>query len=566
MRYYFRLLKHFFSFKAVNGKLLFHLIFSACLREGAFLTLPFIASEIIGYATNGDFNLAFIYTGLFLIAALVYVACHHYNYWAYAQNACYIHDALQRKILEKVVTLDQDYAKNISHATIISTAFEDVTENQRIPDYLFDFITDIASIFINAIILVFVDPLIGGMALGLTLISMTIFVFHMKKRDEYALVQRSHQDSISGLYSQILDGKKEVHSFNMGEDLGQYLERDKNLWKIAYGKNRLHQDLADVAVSTILSSGRILVYIITAGLILKGEYGIATLILVIGYYENMLDCYSSATDTIYNLSKCAVAINRVHRLLNYKPPRTMEFGENNTDDIKGRVQFKDVSFTYGKKPLMRRVSFTIEPHTLTGIVGKSGSGKSTIFRLLLRLYKPTRGKIYLDGVNINDYTRKIYASNVSIVTQKPFVFDMTIKENLSLVDPDIKHQIEACKIAGVHDAIMRLDKGYDTPLISDGQNLSTGQKQLLSLARTLLSRSEVLLFDEVTSALDADTTKQIASVLHELKKTHTVLVVTHKPEIMRGMDDILVIDQGKLVGRGTHKNLLHNKYYKLLQK
>ena len=182
MRYYFRLLKRFFSFGAVNGKLLFHLIFSACLREMAFLTLPFIASEIIGYATNGDFGLVFIYIGLFLVAALVYVACHHYNYWAYAQNACYIHDALQRKILEKVVTLDQDYAKNISHATIISTAFEDVTENQRIPDYLFDFVTNIASIFINAIILVFVDPLIGGMALGLTLISMTIFVLHMKKR------------------------------------------------------------------------------------------------------------------------------------------------------------------------------------------------------------------------------------------------------------------------------------------------------------------------------------------------------------------------------------------------
>lgn len=566
MKYYYKLLRRFFSFGATDGKLLFHLIFSAILREVTFLTLPLITAEIIGEATDGSFKAALIYTAVFLVAALGYVLTYHYNYWAYAKNACYIHDALQRKILDKVVTLDQDYAKNISQATIISTAFEDVTENQRIPDYLFDFITNTISIFLNAIILVFVDPMIGAIALTLTVISMVVFVYHMRKRDEYALVQRTHQDSISSLYSQILDGKKEVHSFNMKDNLEEYLNNSKSLWKVAYGKKRLHSDLADVAVSTILSSGRILVYVVTAGLILNGEYGIAALVLAIGYYENILDCYDSMTDTIYNLSKCTVAVNRVYKLLNYKPAQKMKFGENDTDEIAGKVSFQKVSFTYGRTPLMRNVSFNIEPQSLTGIVGKSGSGKSTIFRLLLRLYKPTHGKILLDGVDINDYTQEVYASNVSIVTQKPFVFDMTIKENLSLVDPDAEHQIEACKIAGIHETIMRLDKGYDTMLMADGQNLSAGQKQLLSLARTLLSKSEVLLFDEVTSALDAETTKQIVKVLQELKKTHTVLVVTHKPEIMRKMDDILVIDQGKLVGRGTHKNLMHNKYYKILQK
>ena len=143
---------------------------------------------------------------------------------------------------------------------------------------------------------------------------------------------------------------------------------------------------------------------------------------------------------------------------------------------------------------------------------------------------------------------------------------MTIRENLNMVDSNQEHQIEACKMAGIHDAIMRLDKGYDTILVSDATNLSAGQKQLLALARTLLSRAEILLFDEVTSTLDADTTKQVVKVLKNLKKDHTVLVITHKPEIMRQMDELLVIDKGRLVGRGTHKNLLNNNYYKLLQK
>ncbi|MBQ3309128.1 ABC transporter ATP-binding protein [Candidatus Saccharibacteria bacterium] len=566
MRYYIRILRRFFSLGATSPILLFHLIFSACLREATFLSLPFIAAEIIDAATDSNFTLALIETGIFLVAAIIYVLCHHYNYWAYAKNSTYIHDELQRKILDKVITFDQDYTKNISSAEIIGTAFQDVTENQRVPDYFFDFITSFISMFINAFILFLVDPIIGIIAITLAIIAMAIFVLHMKKRDEYAYIQRSHQDSIASLYSQILDGKKEVHSFNMKADLKQYLDRYKELWRVAYGKNRIHQDVADVLVQSILGVGRIAVYFITAGLILKGEYSIATLILAIGYWENIIDAYESATDTIYNLSKCAVAINRVHRLLNYKPPRIATFGANQNDNIKGKIRFDKVSFTYDRKPLMRDVSFSIEPHTLVGIVGKSGSGKSTIFRLLLRLYKPTRGKIILDNTNINEFSREVYASNVSIVTQKPFVFDMTIKENLSLVDPDIEHQIEACKIAGIHKTIMNLEKGYNTELVSDGQNLSAGQKQLLSLARTLLSGSEVLLFDEVTSALDSDTTKQIIKILKELKKTHTVLVITHKPEVMRNLDELLVIDQGRLVGRGTHNNLLHNKYYKLLQK
>ena len=160
----------------------------------------------------------------------------------------------------------------------------------------------------------------------------------------------------------------------------------------------------------------------------------------------------------------------------------------------------------------------------------------------------------------------MYASNVSIVTQKPFVFDMSIRENLNMVDSNHEHQIEACKMVGIHDVIMKLSKGYDTILVSDATNLSAGQKQLLALARTLLSKAEILLFDEVTSTLDASTTKQVIGILKKLKKDHTVLVITHKPEVMRQMDELLVIDNGHLVGRGTHKNLLNNKYYKLLQK
>ena len=566
MKYYIDLVKKFFSFGATDKKLLGSLLFALILRTITGLMIPLAAAAIVDAATDQDFPRAFIMTGIFLLITTTYIIFGHLNYKAYAKNANYIHNTLQRKILNKVVTLDQDYTKSISHAEIVNTGFQDVTTCQRIPDYLFEIILKAVTIIADAVILVFVDPLIGGITLGLTAASIVIFIAHMKKRDHYAELRRAHQDEISGLMSQIIDGHKEVHAFNLENSLRTILNREKREWKRIYLKQRWHNDLGRALTPFLQGIGRVLAYFIAGTLILKGEYNIATLVLVVGYYENMHDGYDGIVGILYELSKSKVAINRVHKLLNYRPNKKLKFGLHDNDYIRGEVCFDHVSFTYGRKPLIRDISFTLEPGSLTGIVGKSGSGKSTILRLLLRLYKPTRGKITIDGKNIKDYNKEVYTTNVSIVTQKPFVFDLSIRENLNMVDRNIERQIDACKKAGIHDFIMSLEKGYDTVLVQDGANLSAGHKQLLSLARTLLSKSEVLLFDEVTSTLDSDTTKQVISVLKLLKKDHTVLVVTHKPEVMRAMDELIVLDEGRMVGRGTHQNLLHNKFYQLLQK
>lgn len=143
----------------------------------------------------------------------------------------------------------------------------------------------------------------------------------------------------------------------------------------------------------------------------------------------------------------------------------LNFGQNNNDDINGKIEFKNVSFTYDRQEVMKNVSFDVKPKSFTAIVGKSGSGKSTIFRLLLRLYKANKGQILLDEKDIYEYSKEVYSSNVAIVTQKPFIFDMSIRENLNLVDSNREHQIEACKRVGIHDYIMALKDGYNTKLV-----------------------------------------------------------------------------------------------------
>lgn len=564
---YYSILKKFFSLGANNKRLLFHLFFSSFLRSISLLLIPFMAAKIVEFATIKDYKTTFICAIIFLVVSLIYVLCHHYNYVAYKNNSIFTHNKLQELILNKVTSYDENFTKNISTSYIVNTAFNDVGDVMKVPDQIFDIITRLFNIAIALVILLNVNVYVGLLALILNVISIYALDKNMRKRDFYLNGQRKHQDSISSLMGQVLDGNKEIKAFNMNENLNTYLENYKKLWRKDYFRKRIYADNVYVFVPTILGFGKIIIYLILINLILSGKYEVATLVLVIGYYENIEDVFEKLYAGLEKFSANSTKVDRIYKILNYKTKNMLNFGSNDNDYIKGKIEFKNVSFTYEKQEVLKNVSFEIEPQSFTAIVGKSGSGKSTVFRLLLRLYKADKGTILLDGESIYDYTKEVYSSNISIVTQKPFIFDMSIRENFNLVDSNHEHQIEACKRVGIHDYIMSLKDGYNTKLIADAENISNGQKQLIALARTLLSKSEVLLFDEVTSSLDINTSKHVMNVLKDLKRDHTILMITHKPALMKLADDVIVIDHGRLVGRGNNKTLLKdNKYYQLLQK
>ena len=189
-----------------------------------------------------------------------------------------------------------------------------------------------------------------------------------------------------------------------------------------------------------------------------------------------------------------------------------------------------------------------------------------ILNLLLRLYEPTKGRIKLDNTDIFEFSKKSYSNLVSVVTQKPFIFNMSIRKNLNFVDKNISNQIEACKKAGIHDFIETLPNGYNTILRENGSNISGGQKQMISIARTILTDAEVLLLDDITTSLDPDTAKLVPDLIKKLRQDHTIIMVTKKPDLMSVADRIVVLEKGKINAVGTHKELLKsNQIYQMLQ-
>ncbi len=567
MSRYIKICKNYFALGADNKKYLILLFITAFLRCFTFAITPIFAARIIDYATLGLYEETFLNIVYLGINYLVYLICHHLNFVVYAKNTDYVYNKLHLIIASKVAHYDEDFTKRLPKSYLDNTVTSDVGEvcmfTDRMIEAISHFVTDIFAL----LVLIFYNLEIGLIVLVFNIIYQVMLAKGQKKKDYYFMGQRRNQDRITSLYEQMLDASREIKAFDMKDKLNNYLDIYKRSWTKQYFLKRKYWDKSKVLYPVIITISKFIAYIIVIKHIMDGVMSVGDLVLIVTYIDQIERENFDFFEKVNKVCNSSVRIDRLSRVINYHNKNMLEFGDYLEDNIFGDIIFDKVTFKYENNISLNKVSFEIEPNKLTAIVGESGSGKSTIFRILLRLYKIESGHVYIDGVDIYDYGSEVYPSNVSIATQKPFIFNMSIKENLSLVDKNISNQIKACKRVGIHDFIMSLPKGYDTVLSEDATNVSGGQKQLISMARTLLSKVEILLFDEVTSALDPNTTKHIIKVLKDLKKDHTVVIITHKKDLMKIADELIVIDKGKVVGIGKHRKLLEeNRYYRRLFK
>ncbi len=291
--------------------------------------------------------------------------------------------------------------------------------------------------------------------------------------------------------------------------------------------------------------------------------------IIENYLWRIDEVVESLSDFGVSFNKVSVSLKRIDEILNNKLYKDELYGNINLDNTKGVIEFKNVKFKYKNDEdyTLRGLELLIEPNKKVAIVGKSGNGKSTLFNLLLRYFDASSGNILVDGVNIKDLTEDSLRKNISIIRQSPFLFNLSIYDNFKLVKEDVTlEEIKTvCKKAYIDDYIMSLPKKYETIIGEGGVNLSGGQKQRLAIARTLLLNTKIILFDEATSALDNESQKYIKQTIDDLVTTHTIVIVAHRLSTIIDADVINVIDKGKLVGSGTHNELLkNNEIYKSL--
>ncbi len=266
----------------------------------------------------------------------------------------------------------------------------------------------------------------------------------------------------------------------------------------------------------------------------------------------------------FNMFQAAMAAaERIFRFLDVNPtivnpPRPRMI----SGDVKGRIVFEQVNFSYIQgSPVLKDVSFTIEPGERVALVGHTGSGKTTIINLLNRLYDVSSGSILIDGIDCRDYDIPDLRRKISTIPQDPFIFTGTVAENISLHDPRVSRQeiIQAAKQVYAHQFINELPQQYDENVLEEGKRLSTGQKQLLSFARSLVRRSKIIILDEATANIDSETEKLIEAATANLLSNRTAIIIAHRLATIQMADRILVLHKGKLVEQGSHRDLLNKE-------
>jgi ATP-binding cassette subfamily B protein len=261
------------------------------------------------------------------------------------------------------------------------------------------------------------------------------------------------------------------------------------------------------------------------------------------------------------VQRAAASAHRIFEIMDQVPRVPEPPAPVHLPRIEGKVEFRDVWFRYGNRPVIRGVNFTVEPGEMIGLVGASGGGKTTLVNLACRFYDVTEGAILVDGVDIRRLPIEEYRRNIGLVLQEPFLFYGTVAENIAYGSPAAcpAEIVRAARAARAHEFIMRLPDGYDSLVGERGQSLSGGERQRISIARALLIDPRILILDEATSSVDTETEREIQLAIENLVRGRTTIAIAHRLSTLERADRLIVVEQGQIVESGSHEELIRSR-------
>ena len=436
-----------------------------------------------------------------------------------------------------------------------------------IEDVVFWILPQFLTVFAGIFILLFVDWRLSMGTLIVFLLSIIVTLFKSPAVFEAEKELNKKFEEGLGVLNDSLLNIQSVKSFAAEEFENKKIEKAyKGSVASAFKGVIVNWENTVVVQEIIFSLGFVIIFGYAIFLMSQGYLSGGSLVMFLGYLNLLQTPLRTLLWQWLHFQRGMASIKRARKILRTQTERYNKKGQI-LGKVKGKVEFKKVSFKYpGKEMVLNEVSFNVLPGQKIAIVGGSGEGKTTLVDLLSLYFIPTKGSIFIDGVNIKKMNLQFLREIIAYVPQEIILFNDTIKNNILYGKPGAgeKEIIEAAKSANIHDYIMSLPKKYETLVGERGIKLSTGQKQRIAIARALICSPSILVLDEATSSLDSELEKFIQEALERLIANKTTFIVAHRLSTVRKADKILVLSKGKIVEQGTHKDLIKKKgaYYK----
>ena len=565
---FFRLMRYMLRYKGLSIlALLFILMTSIVATAIPLLAQYYIDHYITKNIAKAGLYILLIYFGLFILRVVFTFLGEYY----FAKVAHSIVRDLRNDSFANLQKLGMSYFDKTPVGSVVSRLTNDT---QAVADMF----GTIFSSFLNTI-LMFVVTLSAMIALSWQLtIYMILFIpvmvgsvyLYQKLSSRLVEISRAKISEMNTKLSESIEGMKIIQAFNQEQRLIDEFGEVNNEHLRYYTKSLKVDSLLlrpAMALFKVLAYGVIVMYF---GLSFESAGFTAGIIYAFIQYTNQL--FNPLIELMQNFSILQTSIisaGRVFTLIDneeYEP----EQKESDYKILRGDIEFKNVSFSYdGKRDVLKNISFSVKNGESIAFVGATGSGKSSIMNLFLRFYDYDRGEILIDGINIKDYSSKELRNSVGLVLQDPFLYHGTVESNIKMYNESLTREdvIEAAKFVDAHNFIDKLEDKYDSLVTERGSTFSSGERQLLTFARTIASKPKILILDEATANIDSETEELIQHSLEKMRKGRTTIAIAHRLSTIQDSNCIYVLDKGEIIESGTHDELiaLKGNYYKMYQ-
>lgn len=567
-----RLLSYLLDYK----KEIILVLFCMLIAVGITLVNPLLIEYGIDkYIAKSDVNGLIKLGGVALSINLVFIVMVKIRMYVMAKVSNKILLDIRTKLYEHIQTLTFSFFDSRPTGKILSRVIGDVNSLKQV---LSNTVTILIPDFVcicGVIIIMFAKEWRLALASLCSIPILMIAVWIMQKQSHIRWQNfRKKGSNVNAYVHENISGMKVVQSFNAEDETKETFSGLVDDYKRTFIKAVRITDMFGSIVDICWGLGAFALYYVGVSVIGINSVSIGTLV-AFGTYIGMFWNPVMNLSNFYNqMITNIAAAERIFEVMDTKADIEDESDVEMLPEIRGKVEFKDVSFTYDKgttaeTKVLDKVSFRVKPGETIALVGPTGAGKSTIVNLISRFYDVQEGRILIDGMNVKNVTLDSIRKQMGVMTQDSFIFHGTIRENIAYgnLGATDKEIIEAAKAVSAHDFIIKLKDGYDTRIKEGGGGLSAGQRQLIALARTMISKPKILILDEATSSIDTATEIMVQKGIETLLKGRTSFIIAHRLSTIQNADRVFVIDDGGIVEQGTPYELMNSKgkYYDLIQ-
>lgn len=529
--------------------------------------LPILSANIIIELTDSNFaNIVLLAIAILLIGVIINILFYIFRRCAIRVYQITLSN-MEIDLGKNILKLENNCLDKNGSGVFIQRLTNDTSKLASVFNSMLDLVCDLIK-YIGILFAIFIVNKIVFLYVIFMLVS--LYILEKNRTDKRKIdddIYRKSHEKVSGFIGELVRGARDIKMLNSEDDFVNELDyRIKDTNKIMFNMQKTSYNYRLLIWNAHELFGFILIILLV--ILMEKKFIVPAIALVLyNYVNNVHGSIYILGDLLEQVKDFNLSAERIIAILKDDEFKKEKFGKKHLDLVNGDFEFKNVYFSFGNKTVLRDMNFRVNANETVAFVGKSGAGKTTIFNLLCKMYDVSKGSITIDGVNIKELDKDSIRGNITIISQNPYIFNMSIRDNLRLVKSDLtdKEMIDACKLACLDDFIGELPDNYDTIIGEGGVNLSGGQKQRLAIARALVQKTEIILFDEATSALDNETQAKIQKAIDNMKREYTILIIAHRLSTIINSDRIIFIEDGHVLCEGSHKYLMKNccEYKKL---